>query len=104
MQRSGTMQWMIRDKATPREAWEYFQKEYLNHKVLGFAARCGFFGLVCTGIGVALYRLAVLSLEGLPISQQLVPRHREITFLERIHARPAYLRALEKGGPYHVGR
>ena len=25
-------------------------------------------------------------------------------FLERIHARPAYKRALEKGGPYSVGR
>jgi len=25
-------------------------------------------------------------------------------FLERIHARPAYKRALEKGGPYQVGR
>jgi len=25
-------------------------------------------------------------------------------FLERIHARPAYQRALEKGGPYEVGR
>lgn len=25
-------------------------------------------------------------------------------FLERIHARPAYNRALEKGGPYQVGR
>jgi glutathione S-transferase len=27
-----------------------------------------------------------------------------VTFLERIHARPAYARALEKGGPYQVGR
>jgi glutathione S-transferase len=27
-----------------------------------------------------------------------------IAFLERIHARPAYQRALEKGGPYIVGR
>ena len=25
-------------------------------------------------------------------------------FLERIHARPAYRRALEKGGPYQLGR
>src|ERR1700747_442937 len=25
-------------------------------------------------------------------------------FLERIHARPAYIRALDKGGPYEVGR
>jgi len=25
-------------------------------------------------------------------------------FLDRIHARPAYIRALEKGGPYEVGR
>jgi glutathione S-transferase len=25
-------------------------------------------------------------------------------FLQRIHARPAYQRALEKGGPYQVGR
>jgi glutathione S-transferase len=25
-------------------------------------------------------------------------------FLKRIHARPAYQRALEKGGPYTVGR
>ena len=27
-----------------------------------------------------------------------------MAFLERIHARPAYQRALEKGGPYQVGR
>jgi glutathione S-transferase len=27
-----------------------------------------------------------------------------MAFLERIHARPAYQRALEKGGPYSVGR
>jgi glutathione S-transferase len=27
-----------------------------------------------------------------------------LAFLERIHARPAYKRALEKGGPYQVGR
>jgi glutathione S-transferase len=27
-----------------------------------------------------------------------------MAFLERIHARPAYIRALEKGGPYRVGR
>jgi glutathione S-transferase len=27
-----------------------------------------------------------------------------MAFLERIHARPAYARALEKGGPYVVGR
>jgi glutathione S-transferase len=27
-----------------------------------------------------------------------------MAFLERIHARPAYRRALEKGGPYSVGR
>ena len=27
-----------------------------------------------------------------------------IAFLDRIHARPAYQRALEKGGPYRVGR
>ena len=27
-----------------------------------------------------------------------------MAFLERIHARPAYVRALEKGGPYQVGR
>ena len=27
-----------------------------------------------------------------------------MAFLERIHARPAYSRALEKGGPYVVGR
>ena len=27
-----------------------------------------------------------------------------IAFLDRIHARPAYQRALEKGGPYQVGR
>jgi glutathione S-transferase len=27
-----------------------------------------------------------------------------MAFLERIHARPAYQRALEKGGPYTVGR
>jgi glutathione S-transferase len=29
---------------------------------------------------------------------------RAMAFLERIHARPAYQRALEKGGPYSVGR
>jgi glutathione S-transferase len=29
---------------------------------------------------------------------------RAMAFLERIHARPAYQRALEKGGPYAVGR
>jgi len=29
---------------------------------------------------------------------------RSVAFLERIHARPAYKRALEKGGPYQVGR
>jgi glutathione S-transferase len=27
-----------------------------------------------------------------------------MAFLARIHARPAYARALEKGGPYSVGR
>jgi glutathione S-transferase len=27
-----------------------------------------------------------------------------MAWLERIHARPAYNRALEKGGPYQVGR
>ena len=27
-----------------------------------------------------------------------------MAFLERVHARPAYQRALEKGGPYQVGR
>ena len=35
----------------------------------------------------------------------LEQRHpRAIAFLDRIHARPAYQRALEKGGPYRVGR
>src|SRR6476620_4898358 len=29
---------------------------------------------------------------------------KSIAFLDRIHARPAYARALEKGGPYAVGR
>jgi glutathione S-transferase len=29
---------------------------------------------------------------------------RAMAFLDRIHARPAYVRALEKGGPYQVGR
>jgi glutathione S-transferase len=29
---------------------------------------------------------------------------RAVAFLERIHARPAYARALQKGGPYQVGR
>ena len=29
---------------------------------------------------------------------------KSMAFLERIHARPAYARALEKGGPYAVGR
>ena len=29
---------------------------------------------------------------------------RAMAFLDRIHARPAYARALEKGGPYTVGR
>jgi len=29
---------------------------------------------------------------------------RAMAFLERIHARPAYNRALEKGGPYTLGR
>jgi glutathione S-transferase len=29
---------------------------------------------------------------------------RAMAFLERIHARPAYQRALERGGPYSVGR
>jgi glutathione S-transferase len=27
-----------------------------------------------------------------------------MAFLERIHARPAYNRALENGGPYTVGK
>jgi glutathione S-transferase len=27
-----------------------------------------------------------------------------MAWLERIHARPAYNRALEKGGPYQVGK
>ena len=32
-------------------------------------------------------------------------QHRKaMAFLDRIHARPAYVRALEKGGPYQVGR
>ena len=35
----------------------------------------------------------------------LEQRHpKAIAFLDRIHARPAYQRALEKGGPYRVGR
>ena len=35
----------------------------------------------------------------------LEQRHpKPIAFLDRIHARPAYQRALEKGGPYRVGR
>jgi glutathione S-transferase len=35
----------------------------------------------------------------------LEQRHPKATaFLDRIHARPAYQRALEKGGPYRVGR
>src|SRR3954451_24361889 len=29
---------------------------------------------------------------------------KSMAFLERIHARPAYARALEKGGPYVIGR
>jgi glutathione S-transferase len=29
---------------------------------------------------------------------------RAMAFLDRIHARPAYARALERGGPYVVGR
>jgi glutathione S-transferase len=29
---------------------------------------------------------------------------KSMAFLDRIHARPAYKRALEKGGPYEVGR
>jgi len=29
---------------------------------------------------------------------------RAMAFLDRIHARPAYARALERGGPYAVGR
>jgi glutathione S-transferase len=29
---------------------------------------------------------------------------KSMAFLERIHARPAYQRALDKGGPYAVGR
>ena len=29
---------------------------------------------------------------------------RAMAFVERIHARPAYKRALEKGGPYEIGR
>ncbi|KQW19469.1 glutathione S-transferase [Afipia sp. Root123D2] len=31
-------------------------------------------------------------------------RPKAMAFLERIHARPAYNQALEKGGPYQVGR
>ena len=35
----------------------------------------------------------------------LEQRHpKAIAFLDRIHARPAYQRALDKGGPYRVGR
>jgi glutathione S-transferase len=35
----------------------------------------------------------------------LEQRHpKAMAFLDRIHARPAYQRALEKGGPYRVGR
>ena len=29
---------------------------------------------------------------------------KSMAFVERIHARPAYKRALEKGGPYEIGR
>lgn len=29
---------------------------------------------------------------------------KSLAFLKRIHARPAYIRALEKGGPYQIGR
>jgi len=29
---------------------------------------------------------------------------KSIAFLDRIYARPAYARALEKGGPYLIGR
>jgi len=31
-------------------------------------------------------------------------RPRTMAFLERVHARPAYRRALERGGPYELGR
>jgi glutathione S-transferase len=29
---------------------------------------------------------------------------RAMAFVDRIQARPAYMRALEKGGPYTIGR
>ncbi len=51
------------------------------------------------GPAIALQSLERLARGGL---EQGHPK--AMAFLERIHARPAYARALEKGGPYVVGR
>ena len=84
-QRPGSFDWVVREKATPRELFDRFQTDYLNHKVLGFAARCALFAGFCGMCTIAAYRVAVLALESRPIAQQWLPRHREVTFLERIH-------------------
>jgi NAD(P)H-flavin reductase len=84
MQRPRENVWMIRENMSPRQIWAYVQKEYLNHKVLGFAARCGLFGAVLAGLGVVAYRGAIFFMEDRPLFQQWLPRYREITFMERI--------------------
>merc|ERR1711916_174136 len=56
-----------------------------NHKVLGFAARCALLAGVCGMLTMGMYRVTVLAMESRPIAKQWLPRHREITFLERIH-------------------
>lgn len=35
---------------------------------------------------------------------RLTPYARLQAYLERMHARPAYARAIERGGPYHIGQ
>jgi NAD(P)H-flavin reductase len=84
IQRPATNQWVKYQFYTPKELRAHIQKDYLNHKILGFAARCALFGASCVGFAVAAYRVAVFALEEQPIYNQWVPRHREITFIEKI--------------------
>ncbi len=43
-------------------------------------------------------------LEAAAATGRLAGRPAAAAYLERLHARPAYRRALERGGPYELGR
>ncbi len=65
----------------------------------GHGARCGFAGkeFSVADIQLSFPIEAAAARAGLDAS-----RPRLMDFLERIHARPAYQRALERGGPYEL--